>query len=563
MAFIHSLSIKNYRGIKEFYQVFNTKTVVLIGRGDSGKSTILNAIQAVLTPRWNFNFTDVDFYNCDTNNTIEIEAELIELPTELLRDDKFGLYLGILKADGAVSYDIEDDNSDNDIPLLCVKLIVNSDLEPKWYVRSKRSDQDEKEISGQDRALFNMFMINDYVDNHFSYNRLSPLHRILWKSVEDRTQIDTLLANVVRTAHTEAKKLTDLSLFDDSVANIIAEAKTLGLEVPELKTLLEYKENAYTESNFSLHIGDVPYRQFGKGSKRLLSMAIQQTMIADGGIVLIDEVEQGLEPDRVRHITRKLKEHKKGQVFYTTHSHDAILEPNATDIYLMREGAQNLFQLDNDLQGVLRAKPDAFFAKKIIFCEGATEVGIVRAFDQSNIQQGETPLALKGVVVVDAGGNNKFFDYAIRMTDAGYECLVFCDDDNNAVYAMRDQVKSRGDITLVMCENGKAIEQQLFSDLPDGCIVDIVKYVVDNLPEKDVFSESGISSIDEYLNRTDEEKNNLRILWSTRAKSKNGAWYKNIENGEVLGRVWFKALPSLTGTCLENEYNAIIAWTKQ
>ena len=40
MAQIHSLSIKHYRGIEEFYQVFNTRTVVLIGRGDYKKTGV-------------------------------------------------------------------------------------------------------------------------------------------------------------------------------------------------------------------------------------------------------------------------------------------------------------------------------------------------------------------------------------------------------------------------------------------------------------------------------------------------------------------------------------------
>ena len=55
MSHIKDISIQNYRGIKNLYQDFgDEKFIVLIGRGDSGKSTILSAIHAVLSPNLSF-----------------------------------------------------------------------------------------------------------------------------------------------------------------------------------------------------------------------------------------------------------------------------------------------------------------------------------------------------------------------------------------------------------------------------------------------------------------------------------------------------------------------------
>mgnify|MGYP000927220125 FL=1 len=77
MAILHSLEIKNFRGIKDFKQeFFQEKLVCLVGRGDSGKSTILDAISYVLSSNWNITFYDSDFYNCDIEEPIEITANL-------------------------------------------------------------------------------------------------------------------------------------------------------------------------------------------------------------------------------------------------------------------------------------------------------------------------------------------------------------------------------------------------------------------------------------------------------------------------------------------------------
>ena len=45
MAHLHYLHIENFRGIENFSNTFGSENYcVLIGRGDSGKSTILKAI---------------------------------------------------------------------------------------------------------------------------------------------------------------------------------------------------------------------------------------------------------------------------------------------------------------------------------------------------------------------------------------------------------------------------------------------------------------------------------------------------------------------------------------
>jgi putative ATP-dependent endonuclease of OLD family len=83
MARICELKINNFRGIKTFSQKFNKNFICLLGRGDSGKTTILDAISLVLSPNWNNSFYDSDFYNGTVDNTIEMEVSLLDLPEKL------------------------------------------------------------------------------------------------------------------------------------------------------------------------------------------------------------------------------------------------------------------------------------------------------------------------------------------------------------------------------------------------------------------------------------------------------------------------------------------------
>jgi len=72
MARIHELKISNFRGIKTFSEKFSKNFICLLGRGDFGKTTILDAISYVLSPNWNLSFYNSDFFEGNVNNSIEI-----------------------------------------------------------------------------------------------------------------------------------------------------------------------------------------------------------------------------------------------------------------------------------------------------------------------------------------------------------------------------------------------------------------------------------------------------------------------------------------------------------
>ncbi len=135
MGRIIDLSIQNFRGINSFRQRFNSDFICLIGRGDSGKTTILEAISTVLSPSWNRTFYDTDFHRCDINKPIEVIVSMINFPSELLKDHKYGLYIRCINP---VNGDIEDALTEGYESVLTLKLIVDKTLEPKWTIINNR-----------------------------------------------------------------------------------------------------------------------------------------------------------------------------------------------------------------------------------------------------------------------------------------------------------------------------------------------------------------------------------------------------------------------------------------
>jgi predicted ATP-dependent endonuclease of OLD family len=89
---LYHLCIERFRGVQTLDWHVGGRIVCLVGPGDSTKTAVLDAIELVLFPRPFFQFTDADFFNGDLSNPLRIEATVGDLPSDLIKEDKFGLW---------------------------------------------------------------------------------------------------------------------------------------------------------------------------------------------------------------------------------------------------------------------------------------------------------------------------------------------------------------------------------------------------------------------------------------------------------------------------------------
>ena len=535
MAKIHTLKIKNYKGLQKFEQIFGMADFVcLIGRGDSGKTTILEAINAVLSPSWNLTFYDTDFYNGDINNPIEIEVSLYDLPKKLLQENKFGLYKRFLTKEGVITDNVLDDELDERVNIITIKLIVDKDLEPKWLVINKRERQEPIEIRANDRAILNVFLVSDYIDRHFSWNKGNPLYSLLKE--EDGTNEKT---NVLLEAFRDVKGKIDPTSFshlDKVVKKIETASSLLGLDITNTNTTIDFKDISIKDGRICLHENKVPFRLKGKGSKRLISIAIQTELANSGGILLIDEIEQGLEPDRAQHLARTLKNQKKGQVFITTHSRDVIVELQAETIFRTKKSGESLFSFDSNLQGCLRNNPEAFFGKRVLVCEGATEVGICRAINEYRVSNSKSSFSNLGIVIVDGSGSS-FIKYCENFKNVDIDTCAFCDSDDKGINSKKSELRGKG-VSIIDCDANNAIEQQIFNDLCWEGIVKLIDYAIEEKTETSI-KELVKNQLGKELpiDWKIKETNEMRVALGKAATLK-----KEKANGDVIDKALFKRI---------------------
>ncbi len=564
MAKVYNLSIRNFRSIKELDQYFKSDFICLIGRGDSGKSTILEAISCALSSNWAYSFFDNDFFDCNTSNPISIEVSLRDLPDDLIREDKFGLYLRGIDASGKIVDEIEDAVE----PVITIKLEVKKDLEPQWNVITNR-EIGNKPISATDRAKLNAFLVSDYVDRHFSWSKGSPLYSLLKQegAIDDE---DNVMIDALREAKTKIDGA--FTKFDAVINKVKASAANFGVDITKTNTTIDFKDIVIKDGKVSLHDETIPFRLKGKGSKRLISMAIQASIADAGGIVLIDEIEQGLESDRVQSLVNTLKKNNHGQVFITTHSRDVLVELTTADIFLVRNNAKELTTFDASLQGLLRKNPEAFFAKKVLVAEGATEIGVCRALNNYRITKGEKNVAFLGVRIADGSGS-EMMKYCKGFQQSGFPVMLFCDSDNKAVNTEKQSLISLG-ISIVDWEEDDCFETAVMKYLPFSLLQEVFELAATIKNEEDnsitieqyktnmwdsVKAHFGVGCPGDIKGASDSQE--LRLALGKASVSSKKEWFKRQDKACRLATIIFNHFDKIDeANYLKKQLKALSSW---
>ena len=335
-----------------------------------------------------------------------------------------------------------------------------------------------------------------------------------------------------------------------------SKADELGIDILNTSTSIDFKDISVKDGRVCLHDDKIPFRLKGKGSKRLISIAIQTALADKGGINLIDEIEQGLESDRVKHLVNTLKRNNSSQIFMTTHSRDVIVELETTDIFIMKKDAPKLTLIENSLQGCIRKNPEAFFANRIIVCEGATEIGICRALNYFRTQNGKKNASFLGVRFADGTGS-EIIDYCKGFKISGFGVCLFCDSDDD-INSKKNNLKDAG-IEVFDCEQGHAIENQVFKDLPWDAIRELISYEEKKSLEKAV-KDSVNSRCTESLTTNWQETDSAAKREALGKTAKDMRWFKRIDHGEYLGTVVFKYFKEIQNIKLGKQLIDLSKW---
>lgn len=560
--FITNLEIEHFRGIQEGNIPFplDSRVICMIGAGDSTKSTILKAIEWVFWPSWNLIACDNDFYGCDTSTPIIIRGTFKEIPPKLISEDKYGLYLR--KPHVLLNSDINDEPEDKDDFCLTIQLTIDSTLEPKWEVVCNRKEP--RPISHSDRKLLSV----SNVGNNCAKDMVWGKYSVLQKYADAKW--------VLHDAHTAALREiashADLRALDDVSETLILVGQQYGVDFEAQIRNKMFIQNGSFSSSVGLFDGNTPLNQKGTGSQRLLSMGLNIQATEGNALLVIDEVESGLEPYCLRSLLNEFRTTHTiaGQVIMTTHSPIAVAECTIGEILVVQSkgGTTHIVQLksndpdtDTIMQAQIRKNAEAFLCKRLIVCEGKTEIGFIRALDTYWAKTKSYRMAFKGIGTADGGGDT-IFTCANTLRSCGYGLCLLMDSDLPKSESEKAALR-QGGVAVFDWDQPNALEEQVFLNIPTAVVAKLIKIVVNERGTESVKSCLTVENIPFEI--VDDEIRFSRLDGATKKKigtiAKRKGWYKNIALGEQLGNVVFENWEFIGAeTKLKSVVDALSKW---
>lgn len=549
MTIVRRVEIKNFRGVKQLTWHPSPGFNCLIGPGDVGKTTILDAIDLCIGARRNAVFADSDFFNLDVSNSIEISLVLGLLDDSLMNLDSYGEFLCGFNAD---TKKIEEEPAHGIETVLCLQLKVQQDLEPIWTLQSPRSTVKgiERNLKWVDRERIAPLRIGSTADTHLAWRRGSILNRLS----EETPNASAALTSAARDARTNFGDDAGLQL-QDALTLVDKTAAANGVSVGAgSKAMLDAHTVSFGSGSIALHTEKgVPIKGMGTGSKRLLIAGLQKEASENNSITLIDEVEIGLEPHRIIRFLKSLGSKNNDsnmQVFATSHSPTVLQELSYSQVFLVRnssiEQKTNILAIPEDAQGALRASSPSFLAKSVIVCEGKTEIGFVRGLDQFRVEEKDrNSIDATGTALLDCGGGSpsRAFQKARIFQDLGFRVAVFIDNDVVIPESESKQFIGNGG-KLFHWQEGQSIEDAIFfsatnkvihsileaAETINDCDPDLLYSRLSSVSEgKLTFDDAKDAAYGEFLDEED-------IAFIAKAAGGKKGWFKDIGRMESLSR---------------------------
>ena len=395
---------------------------IMLGGGDAGKTTILEAIALLLSPTNPTTLADTDYYGRNIAEGFAIEA-IMSLPTESGIDYQLKpSWPWEWNGTDAVVPSTDADPRAQGPPVYRLRVRGTEDLELIYEIIQPDGTADNFSVVLRRSIGLVRLGGDDRNDRDLRLVQGSALDRLLSdKSL--RSRMASELANSEVTSQLIPEKQTALTSLDEAFVR---------QNLPhELNLAIIGGQGASIASMVGLTAArdgvDLPLASWGAGTRRLSALAIAEQNQGQAPITVVDELERGLEPYRQRALMEKLQ-NRRSQVFVTTHS-PFVIEAASSATFWHIDANGRIGQLTGKKISKVRVSdPSTFLSRLAVVAEGATEVGFVSALLERALG---SPLKNHGVHVCNGGGNEATLEVLEALTEGGLCFAGFADNENN------------------------------------------------------------------------------------------------------------------------------------
>lgn len=481
-AIIRQLSIERFRGIKSLRWNPAKGMNVILGGGDVGKTTLLEAVALLLSPSNTQVLSEADYWQRETDREFCIKA-VLSLPSssDITQQQKLALPWAWNGTD-AVSPPVPAEGDDDMLapaqPVYCFQVRGTAELETTWEIVHPNDEVDI--LSAALRRQIGVVRLSGDERNDRDL-------RLVYGSALDRLLADRALRarigqqvaqfnmqdSLSKDANAALAKL-DNALKKESLPSRLELGLTSGqgLSIGALTGLL-----AASAEGVSL-----PLASWGAGTRRMATLQIAAATESETRITVIDELERGLEPYRIRKLARALQT-EATQSFVTTHSAVAINASDQAHLWYL-DSAGTIGQLPSQqIAKQQQRDPETFLCRLAIIAEGLTEIGFVNHLLDGAI---DGSLLDHGLRVCHGQGNEATLKLLEALAEAGLRFGGFA--DNEGQFSGRwSALKTKIGQSLFQWTTGST-DQNVITHIPEDRLTDLLTGVDSDLSARRRFT---------------------------------------------------------------------------
>ncbi len=402
MAFIKKIKLQNYKRFKTLELELDQKLNVFIGDNESGKSTILEAINVVISGKKK---------KIDT------------------------LYLEGLFNYEVVNKFLESDRQYNNLPVLFIELYLEEQNNPDLFGRNNSETRDfeglrfecipNKELSKEINAILspneNIFPFEYYSINYFTFaGEAYSGYRPFVKHISiDHSQIGTeyslreyirgmynsKIAENEKPKHFNDYRKAKKGFTESSLTNI-------NSRLTDYKFAIRNNSKSNLETDLTLFDEDIDIENKGKGRQCFVKTDFALSKSEENlDLILVEEPENHLSHINVNKLIKKISSARNTQLLISTHSNMITSRLDLRKAILLNSNSQN-YTLFNSLEEstakfFIKAPNnnilDFVLSKKVILVEGDAEYILLEQFFRNTFSE---ELASNDIYIISVGGTS-------------------------------------------------------------------------------------------------------------------------------------------------------------
>ena len=464
--YIEKIHIENFKGYKEYDLVLNEKVNILVGDNESKKSTIVEALNLVLTGHLDNQFLTEERLNPFLFNQEEIKKYL-----ELIKDGKNidppAIRIELFFPENSTlpeDYEGHENHTTQKHKGLCYEISFNESL---------RDSYDEMLTSNRD--LIDSIPLEYYKIRLtlFSGNEILrtqvPIKSLLIDATSNNINVsNSIIAKIIKNDLETEDKLKAKRFFrsikDTYKDNEIHELISKKIVNDETTASIDPSSRNSWDSHLSVYFKEIPFEYAGKGRQSMMKtdVALSSNKADEAKVILLEEPENHLSHSNLLHLLSEVEKNlKHKQVIITSHSSFVANKLGLPNLKLLSENANsiNFTDLDESTENFFKKLPGydtlrILLCEKAILVEGdADELVIQRAYiDRYNV----LPIMHKIEVISVNNTYNRFAEIAIGLNKKVAIVIdVDCSKEKKEENNIRLQKESDNLIKVFLEENDK------------------------------------------------------------------------------------------------------------